>query len=130
MNNSISNKILREFGVLMGIGIPFFIGWIIPALWGHSFRPWTLLIGICCLIIGIFAPRLIFYPYRVWMKLGYVLGWINSRIILGIIFLIVLLPIAFIMKLFKYDPLRLKKSDQKSYRENIENKNIDLKRIF
>ena len=42
------------------------------------------------------------------MKLGDYLGWINSRIILGIVFIVILNPIAFIMKLFKYDPLRQK----------------------
>ena len=44
------------------------------------------------------------------MDLGKALGWINSRIILGLVFIIVLQPIAFIMKSFGYDPLKLKKA--------------------
>ncbi len=64
------------------------------------------------------------------MLLGNYLGWINSRIILGLVFLLVLQPIALTMKLFSYDPLRKKENNKKSYRENINNKKIDLTRIF
>ncbi len=47
------------------------------------------------------------------MKIGHVLGWVNSRLVLGLVFLIVLIPISFFMKLFGYDPLRKKKDNQK-----------------
>ena len=39
-------------------------------------------------------------------------------------------PIALIMKLFGYDPLRIKKSTKESYREFRENDNIDFEKIF
>ena len=130
MKESISKKQLREFGLLIGLGIPVVIGWVIPAIGGHMFRTWTLWIGLPSLITGITQPSLLLYPYKGWMKLGHVLGWINSRIILGLVFLIVLQPIALIMRLFNYDPLRKKKNNQKSYREVIKEKSIDLNRIF
>ena len=123
-------KQLREFGILIGFGFPVIIGLIIPALVGHTFRIWTLWIAFPSLIIGILKPRLLFYPYKGWMALGLALGWINSRIILGLVFIIVLQPIAIIMKIFNYDPLRTRKSNQKSYRETIKEKSIDLNRIF
>ena len=82
------------------------------------------------LIIGIINPSLLFYPYKVWMKLGHILGWVNSRIILGLVFVIVLQPISLIMRIFNYDPLRKKKNNQKSYREVIKEKSINLNRIF
>ena len=78
------------------------------------------------LILGLIKPSLLFYPYKVWMKLGHILGWVNSRIILGLVFVIVLQPISLIMKIFNYDPLRKKKNNQKSYRETIKKKSIDL----
>ena len=130
MKNSYSKKTLTEFGILFGLSFPIFIGWIIPLIGGHSFRLWTLWIGIFFMIFGIFFPRLLLYPYRAWMKIGDGLSWINSRIILGIVFLMVVQPIALIMKLINYDPLRLKKNNGNSYRENIRSKKIDLKRIF
>ena len=130
MKASISKKQLREFGFLIGLGLPILIGWFLPSISGHNFRTWTLWIGIPSLIIGIFNPRLLFYPYKGWMKLGNALGWVNSRIILGLVFLIVLQPIAFIMRIFGYDPLRKKKGNKKSYREVKDNQNTNLTRIF
>ncbi len=130
MKESISKKQLRDFGSLIGFGFPILIGFIIPAFGGHSFRAWTLCVGLPSFILGILKPSLLFYPYKVWMKLGLALGWINSRIILGLIYFIVLLPISLIMKIFGYDPLRKKKSNKLSYRENKKNLDIDLTRIF
>jgi len=126
----ISKKVLREFGLLIGFGLPFLIGWLLPTILGHSLRLWTLWISIPFLFLGIFKPHSLFYPYKFWMKMGHVLGWINSRIILSLVFILVLLPIAFIMKLFSYDPLRRKKGDQNSYREKKENYIINLRKIF
>ena len=128
--NSISQKQLREFGFLIGFGFPIIMGWLIPAINGHLFRSWSLLVGCPSLILGILKPRLLFYPYKTWMTIGLALGWINSRIILGLVYLLVLQPIAIIMKIFGYDPLKTNKMNTKSYRENIENKTIDLTRIF
>ena len=130
LKSQISNKKLRDFGLLVGFIFPILIGWIIPSLSGHIFRIWTLWIGLPLLILSFLSPRLLFYPYKIWMKIGYFLGWINSRIILGILFLLILLPIALIMKIFNYDPLKLKKSSNKTYKENKKNYKIDLNRIF
>jgi len=130
MTKNITNKILREFGFLISFIFPILIGWILPALGGHAFRFWTLWISLPALILALFRPGLLFYPYKAWMKLGYILGWINSRIILGMVFFIVLQPIALLMKVFGHDPLRLKKSNQKSYKEDKINHKINLKKIF
>ncbi len=130
MKNYIPKKTLREFGFLIGFIFPFLIGWISPLIGGHSFRNWTLFIGIPSIILAISKPRLLIYPYRAWMKLGYILGWVNSRIILGLVFLIILQPIALIMRIFGHDPLRTKKFAQKSYREIKTNHKVNLKKIF
>ena len=126
----IAKKQLREFGFVIGFGFPILIGWIIPTVAGHAFRGWTLWIAIPFLILGILKPSLLFYPYEVWMKLGLALGWINSRIILGLVFLIILQPIALVMKIFGYDPLRSKKSNKKTYREKKDSHKVNLTRIF
>ena len=130
MHNTLSKRQLKEFGLLVGLGFPIVIGWIIPLLGGHSFRMWTLWVGCPLVILGLLAPNTLFYPYKVWMKIGLALGWINSRIILGIIFLFVLEPISLFMKLMGYDPLRLKKGNRETYRENKKDHKIDLKKIF
>ena len=110
MHNTISKRQLKDFGLLVGLGFPIIIGWIIPLFGGHSFRTWTLWVGCPLMILGLLAPNTLFYPYKVWMKIGLALGWINSRIILGLVFFLVLQPIALIMKFVGYDPLKTKKS--------------------
>ena len=123
-------KQLREFGLLIGFGFPLLLGWIIPSLAGHTFRIWTLWIAFPSLIIGLLQPKLLFYPYKGWMALGLALGWINSRIILGLVFVLVLQPIALIMKFVGYDPLKTKKRNKVSYRENKSNHKVNLTKPF
>ena len=130
MKNYIPKKTLREFGFLLGFTFPFLIGWILPLIGGHSFRTWTICISIPSIILAITKPGLLLYPYRIWMRLGHILGWLNSRIILGLVFLIILQPIALIMRITGHDPLKTKNHAQKSYREIKINHKIDLKKIF
>ena len=130
MKQKISKKALREFGFLIGIGFPLFIGWIIPAFSGHGFSIWTLWIGISGLILGIISPYMLLYPYKCWMKIGEVLSWINSHIILGLVFIIILLPIALILRVKGYDPLRKRRKGKHTYRENRQGTSTDLTRIF
>jgi len=130
MKNNINKKQLREFGILIAFAFPILLGIIIPSLFGHNFKVWTLWIGVPALVLSIFNPKLLFYPYKAWIAFGNILGFINSKIILSLVFLLVLQPIAFIMKVFKYDPLRQKKSNKYSYREMRRNSKIDITRIF
>ena len=130
MNINTSKKQLREFGVLIGIIFPLLIGLIIPIISGHAFKAWTLWIGIPSLVLGITKPKILYYPYRIWMALGDFLGWINGHVILGIVFIFILQPIAYLMRLFGYDPLKLKKTSDLSYREDKKNHRTDLEKIF
>ena len=130
MKETISQKQLREFGLLIGLGFPILIGWCLPSLFGHDFRVWTLWVGVPGLILGLTAPRLLHYPYKSWMALGHSLGWFNSHIILGLVFIVVLQPIAYVMRITGYDPLRRRRKGEKTYRENCQDHRTDLTRIF
>ena len=130
MKETITKKQLREFGLLIGLAFPILIGWILPATAGHGFKIWTLWVGLPGLILGLTAPRLLFLPYKGWMALGYALGWVNSHLILGLVFVVVLQPTAYIMRFFGYDPLRKRRKNSKTYREVRSNKHIDITRIF
>jgi len=126
-----NSKQLREFGLLISIVFPVVLGWLLPALHAHSFRVWTLWIGVPALALALLAPRLLVTPYRGWMALGNALGWVNSHIILGVVFVVVLQPIALVMRLAGHDPLRRKVSrDALSYREPRQTTGINLKRVF
>ena len=130
MDKKIKEKQLREFGLLISFGFPIILGILIPKIFGHSIREWTIWIGLIALFFVIFRPSLLVYPYKFWMFIGFVLGWFNSKLILGLVYILVLLPISFIMNLFGYDPLKKKINDQKSYKETKLNYRIDMNKIF
>ena len=130
MQDKIAKKQLKEFGLLIGFGFPILIGWLVPTITGHGFRVWTLWIGIPSLILGFVKPRILYYPYKAWMVLGLSLGWLNSHIILGLVYLLVLQPIALILKLKSYDPLKRNKNNEESYKEVKIDHKTNLTKMF
>tara|TARA_Y100001978_G_C23664533_1_gene420491 strand:- start:59 stop:451 length:393 start_codon:yes stop_codon:yes gene_type:complete len=128
-DNHLTRK-FRDFGLLIGVLFPLLIGFIVPKLLDHNFRIWTLYVGIPLIIMGIFSPSKLKKPYYLWINLGNTLGFINSHIIIGIIFYLILLPISILLKLKGYDPLRKKRNNLPSYRELRENKKINLEKLF
>lgn len=125
-----TTKTYREFGILIGILFPLIVGLIIPKLFGHDFRNWTFYVGSILVIFGIIKPKALKYPYKIWIGLGNILGYINSQIILGTIFFFILFPISILIKLIGYDPLKLKKNNKISYRVIRKDDKIELKKIF
>jgi hypothetical protein len=87
------------------------------------------------LVIGIAA---IFFPFAArwiewaWLKLALGLGWVNSRILLSVIYFVFLLPIAWVARLFTKDPLMLKarKSSSLYATRNHQYKKDDLENIW
>jgi hypothetical protein len=52
-----------------------------------------------------------------WMAVGHIMGWINTRIILGVVFYFVVTPIGIIRRMLGKDPMGKKiESDLKTYR--------------
>jgi len=52
-----------------------------------------------------------------WFKLAEGLGWINSRILLSVVFFIVLFPFAVLFRLSTKNPLRLKNMESSAFDE-------------
>ena len=50
-----------------------------------------------------------------WMKLALTLGWINTRILLSVIFYLFLTPIALVSRLFTKDPMKLKRPQNSNF---------------
>lgn len=72
--------------------------------------------GLLALLISIISPRLFKTVYRYWMLLAISLGWIVSRVILTLIFLLAVTPLAIYLRIIKKDVLNIKKSNSvKSY---------------
>jgi hypothetical protein len=65
-------------------------------------------IGAVLVALGYTAPMLLKWPSAVWWKIAMVLGYVNARVILTIIFTLVLTPIAILWRLLGRDPLARK----------------------
>lgn len=59
-------------------------------------------------LVFILIPSLGKILIQLWFKIGAILGWVNTRLLLGIIFFLFLTPIAFIYRLFNKDAFQLK----------------------
>jgi Saxitoxin biosynthesis operon protein SxtJ len=116
MKDEITRKQLRSFGFTVG-GI-----FALIALWPvviHSEDPrwWAVVVAGCLLAPAAVFPQSLKWAYKGWMALGHVLGWINTRIILGFIFYFVVTPIGIVRRWLGKDPMgRRLRPDLDSYR--------------
>jgi len=125
-----NKKQIKQFGFLITFTLPFISLWLLPIT---LFSIWYLLIlftSTIILLLTIFNPLSLQFPYKVWMQFGNILGFINSRIILGLVFILILQPTSLIMKIFGYDPLKMKLKNEKTFKVFRKNNKIDLNRIF
>jgi Saxitoxin biosynthesis operon protein SxtJ len=105
MHNAIEPKQLRSFGLIVG-GIFAAIGLWPAVVHGEDVRLWVVALAGLLLIPALVRPRSLQAVYRVWMQFGEGLGWINSRIVLGVIFYGLFTPVGLIMRLRGKDPMR------------------------
>ncbi|MBL7962966.1 MAG: hypothetical protein JNM31_03890 [Flavobacteriales bacterium] len=61
---------------------------------------WMLTVAAVAGLIGLFVPALAALVEKGWLKLAAALGWLNGRILLGLVFFVILTPIALLRKLF------------------------------
>lgn len=98
-------KGLRNFGLTTGAITAVLFGLLLPWILGHGFPLWPWIVGGILAAWALLAPETLRPVYRGWMAVGYVLGWINTRIILGLVFYLVVLPAAGMMRIFRKDPM-------------------------
>lgn len=100
-------KTLARFGLLVGGLVAAVFGLLFPWLRGHAFPAWpwaaAAVLGVCALAV----PAALAPVYRAWMAAGSALGWVNTRLLLGAVFFLVVTPVALAMRLTGRNPLRL-----------------------
>ena len=103
----------RSFGIVFFI-VFLFIAFY-PLINQGEIRIWSVLISLLFLILGIINSKVLSPLNKVWFKFGIFLGKIISPIVMGIIFFLVVTPIAFLMRILKKDLLNLKYNKNSSY---------------
>lgn len=96
--SKITNKELKAFGLLMTWAFPLFIGIIAPWLLGKGLQWWSLWVSLFFISFAFLAPKVIYIPYKVWMFIGGIMGFINTRIILGLTFYLLIFPIGLTLR--------------------------------
>jgi saxitoxin biosynthesis operon SxtJ-like protein len=116
MRNEITSKQLRSFGFTVG-GIFALIGFWPLVFRDKDPRWWVLVVAFCLLVPAVVFPKGLFWPHKGWMAVGHVLGWINTRIILGMVFYVIVTPVGVLRRWLGKDPMgRQLRPDLDSYR--------------
>jgi len=126
MRRESSRPQMRRFGLTVALGLTL-IG-LLSWYRGHTSVPtvlWT--IATVLFLFGLIAPNLLVPIQRVWMGLAIALGWVNTRIILSLLFYAVITPTGVVMRFFR-DPLDRRLGDGRtSYWVKKDSKPFDPK---
>lgn len=98
----------RQFGFLFAAVFAIVAFW---PLWPLRTPNLYWLVGAgAWLAAALIYPKMLAPLYKAWMAFGHALGWLNTRVILGIVFFLLVTPIGLIMRLLGKDSLRLRRA--------------------
>ena len=97
----------RSFGISVGTVLVLIAGY---QWWRERLLAAEILggVGAVLVVLGYTAPMLLKWPSAVWWKIATVLGYVNARVILTIIFAFALTPVSLVWRLVGRDPLARK----------------------
>lgn len=110
----VSKTELRKFGLIMAMMVVAIFGLLLPWLWSGRFRPWPWWIGGAFAAFAVVWPAALKWVYIAWMKIGGVLGKINTTIILGLAYWLIFTPLGVVLRLIGKDTLA------KGWREDVQ----------
>ncbi|MGD2075889.1 MAG: SxtJ family membrane protein [Gammaproteobacteria bacterium] len=112
----------RKFGLTTGAIVVLLFGLVIPWIFDLGYPAWPWILGGTLGLWALLAPGSLRPVYAGWMKFGQVMNWINTRVILGILFYGVFLPFGLVMRLFGRDPMHRRRDTAAStYRVKSDN---------
>lgn len=114
----LDKKGYRKFGITTSVILVILFGLAIPYLFSLNYPVWPWAIAAILTVWSLLAPLTLKPLYNAWMKFGHVMNWINTRLILGILFYGMFLPLGLVFKMIGKDPMRRKiDKNTLSYRE-------------
>ena len=93
----------------------------------------SLTLAVLLVLIGYFVPPAAIVFHRVWFTIAFALGWVNSRIILTMIYFLVFVPYSVVSRLIGRDVLDRRKPARDSYwhkREQTRQAREQFERLF
>lgn len=125
-------KELRKFAFTVGPAIAVMFGVALPFLFDLEFPRWPWVIAAILVLWGIVAPATLQLVYKGWMKFALLINKVTSPLVLGIVFVLLILPIGLLFRLFGRDLMkkRFEPADD-TYKDVVdENSFDDLTRPF
>ncbi len=119
---------LRNFGLMMGGVVACLFGLLFPWLASRRFPSWPWIIAAVLWLWAFLVPQTLEIVYRNWMRIGIALGWINTRILLGIFFYFIVMPIGLVMRLSGRDPMA-RKFDKHLETYRVQSRNMPNKKM-
>ena len=107
-------KELRDFGLIMAGMLILMFGIVLPWIFGYSTPYWPFIAAVMFAVVALIRPVLLGPVNNVWLKISDVLGWVNTRLVMGIMFFLLIAPIGILMRLFGKDTLNNKLSEKES----------------
>lgn len=114
MSTTSETRHLRRFGFMVGGVFAALAVWPVVFQSG-PLRGWAAAIAGVLIVLGAVMPIGLRWPYRGWMFAGHLLGWLNTRLLLGLVYYLVMTPIGLLLRLVGRDPLDRRLMDRASY---------------
>lgn len=89
---------LRRFALTLAAAVIVLFWLLLPWLFDYARAWWPLAVGGILAVWGLLAPHSIYPLYRLWMSISRVIGWINTRILLGAVFIILVTPMGLVLR--------------------------------
>ena len=115
----ITKSTLRKSGYIFSFMV-FIIFVLLPFIIHSKINLTALIFGLLIFLISSINPFLLRKPYVIWIKIGNVLGDINSKVVLGLFFYIFITPFSILRNIVKF--LLSEKYNKRSFYKKV-NKN-------
>lgn len=128
----LNEKGYRDFAITTGGVLAIIFGGFLPWLFDYAYPYWPWVVLLILLLWGFLAAATLRPIYVGWMTVALLISRITTPVILGIVFYVVISPVALIFRILKKDPMRrLFEHSNDTYRVPSERKNHDhLERPF
>ncbi len=104
----VSGKELRNFGLVMFAAVMIIFYGLVPFVLHKEIHSWPFALACYFFFFAFFLQENLKWIYVPWMLIAEGLGWINSRIILGFFFYVVMTPMGLMARIMGKDLLKLK----------------------
>ena len=112
----LDRKGLREFGLTTGAAVVVIFGLFFPWMLNLDWPVWPWVIAVPLWLLALIHPLWLRWIYRAWMRFGLLAGRVMTPLVLGIVFFVMISPMAMVRRLMGKDPMqRALDPNRKSY---------------